>query len=346
MRTTTNKERTTVLERVLSGCTEKEISEALTKYYQRAYHLSSDVKFFAPQFITENPAKDIKPSEYNREMKKTNLSNIEKEFETGLGQIKEIPILTYQNEQNELTVLDGHHRYSVCTKTNRPVTFTILRKKISKESEKKFVCKLNYNQLRWSSVDFIGSLANSGNENYKNLQDVVESYRKKFTKMPIISGAAGYYRSSWNGPVLTAVRGGLLSFDQAEKTELINVLESLSPVMDYLKDINFFGKGAVEHKDRYVTTLIALKKYYGDAFDEKHFMNNIQKKFRHHCLINPSVDECISDIAMIVNWKTTPSKKIILKDENGNGFLKDYKEIHDKKRKEFKEAAEKNLLVI
>lgn len=107
----------------------------------------------------------------NRELKEAKIKRIRRDITNGLDILRLCPIIVSESG-NKLNIIDGQHRYFVARQIKSHVFYVI-----SKEMPLGDVAKINSNQEKWSSKDFIHCYAVQGNDNYVKLQEFMDQYK-------------------------------------------------------------------------------------------------------------------------------------------------------------------------
>lgn len=108
----------------------------------------------------------------NRQLDEAKIKRIKSDIMNGLDMLRFCPILVH-NEKETLQIVDGQHRFWVAKTMKKPVHFIIVEKEIGLSA----IAKMNSNQEKWKTEDFINCYTVLGNENYQILKDFMEKYR-------------------------------------------------------------------------------------------------------------------------------------------------------------------------
>lgn len=110
----------------------------------------------------------IKGNRKTNEIKQKRIMN---EIEHGNDILDEDPILVTVNGE-KLEIKDGQNRFQICKKLGRPVHYIIKKQAMSLYN----LAKINSNQEKWTSQNFIDCYAAAGNENYVQLGKFHKKY--------------------------------------------------------------------------------------------------------------------------------------------------------------------------
>lgn len=130
------------------------MEQAKTKVYQ-----SKDYKTF-------------KRIDGNRDINPRKVERIIKEIKAGNDILDEVPILV-KKVNGHFEILDGQHRAEVAKRLGRAVHFIVHEEKMTLHN----VAKVNSNQEKWNSMDFVNCYITTGNDNYKKIFDFHKTYK-------------------------------------------------------------------------------------------------------------------------------------------------------------------------
>lgn len=138
-----------------------------------------------------------------------------------------VPILVNEN----MEIIDGQGRFEALKTLGLPVRYVV------EEGASLEACRvLNMKQTNWSSIDYVKSYKESGNENYARLNTLVEKYKGSFTLVQIAKFCVGespcVYTSNSHS-ICKDIENGIfeLTEEQYENTILL---------LDYLKSFKGF----------------------------------------------------------------------------------------------------------
>jgi hypothetical protein len=103
----------------------------------------------------------------NRLLNESKINRIIKDITNGLDLLKYCPIIV----DKEMNVIDGQHRLYVAKKMKSNIWYVISEKLSLHE-----IAKINSNTERWKPQDFIHCYSAQGNENYKILENYMDTY--------------------------------------------------------------------------------------------------------------------------------------------------------------------------
>jgi len=108
----------------------------------------------------------------NRGLNDSKIKKIIKEIEGGNDMLRYYPIQV-KAIGNRLEILDGQHRYFICTKLQRPVYYLI----VSEQKTMPDIARVNSNVEKWTQQNFINCHVNHNNKNYIILQSFIDAYK-------------------------------------------------------------------------------------------------------------------------------------------------------------------------
>lgn len=107
----------------------------------------------------------------NRQLNDGRIKKIMREIAEGNDMLKYYPIQVKENG-HRLDILDGQHRFYICKKLKRPVFYIL----ITEQKTLPEIAKINSNVEKWKDADFINCYVQNDNENYKTLQNYLDTY--------------------------------------------------------------------------------------------------------------------------------------------------------------------------
>lgn len=183
----------------------------------KALEIDENVKITGLIFETKNYDK-FETLEGNRETNKTNIEKI-KESIKERGYKKGQPIIIDKNAK----IIDGQHREKACEELEKPIIFTI---EDSNQDSLELTQSLNINQKNWGMHDYIQSYADRGNENYKNLLELVKD--EKITE----SLAIWFLFKSRNGNVQSTIKEGNLNCTLNDVLQIKKILAKIREIQN------------------------------------------------------------------------------------------------------------------
>lgn len=107
----------------------------------------------------------------NRPLNQKKIEKIIAEIKGGNNMLPYYPIQV-KVEDDKLIILDGQHRFAICTKLKEPVHYIIVAEKKSMLE----IAKINSNVEKWKSADFINCYITSGISDYEVLNNYIQNY--------------------------------------------------------------------------------------------------------------------------------------------------------------------------
>ncbi len=107
----------------------------------------------------------------NRQLNDAKIKRIISEIESGVDLLQYYPIQVVEKD-NRLDIVDGQHRFYICRKLKKQVYYIVLKREISLPD----IAKVNSNVEKWKGADFINCYTQLDNENYRQLQVIMDKY--------------------------------------------------------------------------------------------------------------------------------------------------------------------------
>jgi hypothetical protein len=106
----------------------------------------------------------------NRIINKKKVEKLVDDINNGLNLLPYCPIIVYEDD-NELKIVDGQHRFETSQKLNLPVYYVVCDKLDLRQ-----IARLNSRSDKWSNKDFLECYISLGIEDYKLLQEFIKEY--------------------------------------------------------------------------------------------------------------------------------------------------------------------------
>ena len=107
----------------------------------------------------------------NRPLNQTKIKKIKKEIESGNDMLQYYPVQV-RVENDKLLILDGQHRFFICTELKRPVYYILVHEAKSMHD----IARVNSNTEKWKAFNFINCYQLNGNENYKVIRQFIDEF--------------------------------------------------------------------------------------------------------------------------------------------------------------------------
>ena len=225
--------------------------------------------------------------EGNRDIPESRISKIVESIQT-IGWVHN-PIIV--NEKME--VIDGQGRLTALQRLKMPVEYIIAEGAGNKEC-----IYMNMNMVNWKLSDFIKSYAEQGNENYKRLLNLMETYANG--NLDIISTAV--YRVSKSKH--REIKQGILQLTEEQYNAAIPRLEYIKPILEEIDDKKLPGS---------VVTLMQTLIYYFDypEVDKERLAYSVEKYIYN---ATPWVlnTDCEREVENAYNYGMRLEKKIFI----------------------------------
>ena len=225
--------------------------------------------------------------EGNRDIPESRISKIVESIQT-IGWVHN-PIIV--NEKME--VIDGQGRLTALQRLKMPVEYIIAEGAGNKEC-----IYMNMNMVNWKLSDFIKSYAEQGNENYKRLLNLMETYANG--NLDIISTAV--YRVSKSKH--REIKQGILQLTEEQYNAAIPRLEYIKPMLEKIDDKKLPGS---------VVTLMQTLIYYFDypEVDKERLAYSVEKYIYN---ATPWVlnTDCEREVENAYNYGMRLEKKIFI----------------------------------
>lgn len=184
-------------------------------------------------------------SKFNFERTNRDLGSLKKLREVAASVGFLTPILV--NE--EYTIIDGQHRFSVARDMKIPIKFIIIE-----NAGKDEIISLNTTNKQWSVLDFIQLYAKEGNEDYQNLMDL---YKHRIMPISTMLTTAMNAKAS-SGTITRKTKEG--------KFEFHNYLEYLNFIDFYVDLVENLKLETNEHIGQGLYELFKLEVFARDRF--------------------------------------------------------------------------------
>lgn len=107
----------------------------------------------------------------NRSLNLNKITRIIKDIEAGNDMLHYYPIQV-KAEDNQLTILDGQHRFYICQKLKKPVHYII----VSENKSLLDIARTNSNVEKWTQQNFINCYTTAGINDYSILEQFIQAY--------------------------------------------------------------------------------------------------------------------------------------------------------------------------
>lgn len=230
----------------------------------------------------------------NRKVEPRRVSRIKKSIQT-VGQVI-VPIVV--NERME--VIDGQGRLAALSELGLPVYF------VYSEGAGVAECRqLNMFQSNWTSLDHIGSYADSGDEGYIRLQKLIDTYKPAFKLNSVMGAATNTIMTS--GRNASSYREGELELSEED---YMAADEALRFCLDHKKAV----KGINGELRTVVSTICWIVR--NTDIDKKRLAEVLDKKYVElEPVSTKALDNFLRDISSLYNWHLQPGKCIYLAEE-------------------------------
>lgn len=187
------------------------------------------------------------------------------------------------NEKNE--IIDGQGRKQALQDRKMPIIYTVQEGIGLRECQ-----KINANTMNWSQRDYISSYAETGNENYIRVDNLIKEFPQLSYSTVVGVCLKGTTSGSKKGKV---IKNGLIDFSKDDYESAKKLLKLLSEFQPYLKKL----KGNV---DKYYNAISCMYKY--EIIDVNDLLNKISKNY---FLLNPVVStiDAVQQLEDAYNYK-------------------------------------------
>lgn len=167
----------------------------------------------------------------------------------------------------KMQIIDGQHRYLACRKLGIPIPFIIQEGACLKD-----IMRVNVNQKRWDSHDFLGFYAKQSKQDYLFIQNVKERYTYP---LYLINTICRKFDNANKNEYNTSFKEGTLKI--SSKTEILEFCDFFIPRMKELKQ---FHDKEVSHLFTlaYTEAFIDIYRTKRDKFDK--LMYNLDKQVK------------------------------------------------------------------
>lgn len=151
----------------------------------------------------------------NRNINKQHLERIKLNI---LKQYVLSPILV--NEKFE--IVDGQHRFTALKELKMPIHYFMTKGLTIKECQ-----LLNSYSSNWTSMDYIKSFSNIGNQNYKRIMDFIEKYpfiQNAYTIIYLLQGK----KTNVSGSILANIKTGQFDLNQKDFDRACNIADKIN----------------------------------------------------------------------------------------------------------------------
>lgn len=186
----------------------------------------------------------------NRELR---VNNIEKMRQSMIEKQLVIPILVNEKFQ----IIDGQHRFTVCRQLEKPVYYYI-----EEGYDLSDVERANRSNTNWSLNDFLSSFVHKGNENYKNVELICNTYNVLASDVLKIIAKI---RKVTTLQVTIDFKDEKLEFDG----------EMFDKVIAFYDALTLFEEFSLYNKSKFISAYMEL--YFNPRYNHQHMIEKYRK---------------------------------------------------------------------
>lgn len=214
----------------------------------------------------------------------------------------------------KLEIVDGQGRFEALKVLNRPIKFLVSPGATIEDCR-----RMNQYNTKWSTLDFVKSFANSGNENYKkllecrlvvNLQfNLILRLANKTHKIPVEK--CGKYKYSYN-----RLNAGELHFTDTDKNLVIHIYNMTTEIKDALQ-ISYRLNEAF-----YIATKVMVE---SEGYNHERMIKKC-KTYKHKFTMMAGLEDALKEFSTCYNQGVTQKNRLYFEDYMRNkGYnIKDY----------------------